>query len=168
MLNFMLKDQYTIVYKEKQEIKIERDNDGMLRMISPSNQAELDKDIREYFMMNPFGRIFANISQREISIATLVTMYHFLTNVKKDYYILKEQFNKVDNKNYKALLAIRQKEGVNTDKEHMKLLWFEGELKTKEEAIAVMEENFPNWCDGYNYIAIPLSSYQDFLKEIKK
>ena len=81
---------------------------------------------------------------------------------------LKEQFNKVDNKNYKALLAIRQKEGVNTDKEHMKLLWFEGELKTKEEAIAVMEENFPNWCDGYNYIAILLSSYQDFLKEIKK
>lgn len=167
MLNFILKDPYTIVYMEKQEIKLVRDN-GMLKMITPPNQEEIERDIKDYFMKNPFARLLANLSPRELSIANITVMYHFLTNVKKYYEVLKDQFNNPQNKDYKALLAVRQKENVSSDKEHMKLLWFEGELNSKEEANAVMEENFSSWCEGYNYMAIPLSGYMDFLKEIKK
>lgn len=168
MLNFILKDNYTLIYKERQEIKIIKDNDGMLRMESPSNLEEIDRDIKEYFMKNPFGRLLANLSPRDVSISNLITMYQFLTTVKKDYYILKEQFNNPANKEYKALLAVRQKDGIKEDKEHMKLLWFLGEVNTKEEAIAIMEENYKDWCKGFNYTALPLKNAKAFLDEIKK
>ena len=50
MLNFILKDPYTIYYKEEQEIKLLRDKDGVLNIITPKNQEELSRDIRDYFL----------------------------------------------------------------------------------------------------------------------
>ena len=35
MLNFILKDPYTIIYKEEQEIKLIRDKDGVLNIVTP-------------------------------------------------------------------------------------------------------------------------------------
>ena len=168
MLNFILKDPYTILYKEEQEIKLIRDKDGVLNMVTPKNQEELSRDIRDYFLKNPFARLFENLSPRDVSIANIITMYHFLTNVKKDYYILKEQFNMNKDKGYKAILAVRQKDGISMDKEHMKLLWYTGEEVDPKDCNLVLESNYKKWCDGFTYMAIPLNSSLDFLKEINK
>ena len=168
MLNFILKDPYTICYKEEQEIKLLRDKDGVLNIITPKNQEELNRDIRDYFLKNPFARLLENLSPRDVSIANIITMYHFLTNVKKDYYILSEQFNINKDKGYKAILAVRQKDGLKIDKEHMKLLWYQGEEIDPKDCNLVLEANYKNWCDGFTYMAIPLNSTSDFLTEIKK
>ena len=168
MLNFILKDPYTIYYKEEQEIKLIRDKDGVLNIVTPKNQEELSRDIRDYFLKNPFARLLENLSPRDVSIANIITMYHFLTNVKKDYYILKEQFNINKDKGYKAILAVRQKDGLKEDKEHMKLLWYQGEEIDPKDCNLVLEANYKNCCDGFTYMAIPLNSHSDFLTEIKK
>ena len=168
MLNFMLKDDYTIIYKESLEIKVLKDDSGMLSIVTPKNIDEININIKEYFMKNTFARLLANLSSKDVSIANLITMYQFLTTVKKDYYILKEQFNNLSNKEYKALLAVRQKDSVKEDKEHMKLIWFTGELNSMEEAKAIMEENYPSWCKDFNFTAIPLNSHKEFLEVIKK
>ena len=115
MLNFKLKDPYTILYKEKQEIKLLRDKDGVLNMITPNNQEELNRDIRDYFLKNPFARLLENLSRRDISIANIITMYHFLSNVNRNYDILNEQFKINKDKDYKAILAVRQKDGISID-----------------------------------------------------
>ncbi|RIA78440.1 hypothetical protein EI71_00392 [Anaeroplasma bactoclasticum] len=101
MLNFMLKDDYTIIYKESLEIKVLRDDSGTLSIVTPKNINEININIKEYFMKNTFARLLANLSLKDVSIANLITMYQFLTTVKKDYYILKEQFNNICNKEYK-------------------------------------------------------------------
>jgi hypothetical protein len=38
-------------------------------------------------MINTFARLLANLYLKDVSIANLITMYQFLTTVKKDYYI---------------------------------------------------------------------------------
>jgi hypothetical protein len=97
----MLKDDYTIIYKESLEIKVLRDDSGTLSIVTPKNINEININIKEYFMKNTFARLLANLSLKDVSIANLITMYQFLTTVKKDYYILKEQFNNICNKEYK-------------------------------------------------------------------
>lgn len=168
MLNFILKDEYTILYKDIEEIKLKRDKDGVLNLNTPKNNEAIERDIKEYFLNNPFARLLANLSMKEVSIATIITMYHFLVNVKKDYEILKAQFLNPMNKDYNALLAIRQKNSLKSDKEHMKLLWYTGKIETKEEAMAVIDFNFKEWKEGFDYIAIPLNGYEDFMNEINK
>lgn len=168
MLNFKLKDPYTIYYKEEQEIKLLRDKDGVLNMITPKNQEELNRDIRDYFLRNPFARLLENLSPRDVSIANIITMYHFLSNVNKNYDILNEQFNINKDTGYKAILAVRQKDGISIDKEHMKLLWYTGEAIDPKDCNLVLEANYKQWCSGFTYMAIPLNSSLDFLKEINK
>ena len=168
MLNFKLKDPYTILYKEEQEIKLLRDKDGVLNMITPNNQEELNRDIRDYFLKNPFARLLENLSRRDISIANIITMYHFLSNVNRNYDILNEQFKINKDKDYKAILAVRQKDGISIDKEHMKLLWYQGEDIKPSDCNLVLESNYKKWCEGFTYMAIPLKSSLDFLAEINK
>jgi hypothetical protein len=83
----MLKDDYTIIYKESLEIKVLRDDSGTLSIVTPKNIYEININIKEYFMKNTFARLLANLYLKDVSIANLITMYQFLTTVKKDYYI---------------------------------------------------------------------------------
>ena len=80
MLNFILKDEYTILYKDIEEIKLKRDKDGVLNLNTPKNNEAIERDIKEYFLNNTFARLLANLSMKEVSIVLATQLLHITMN----------------------------------------------------------------------------------------